>query len=150
MILLDTDHLSVFRFGAHPRAVALKERLRASTDRPIVVSVISVEEQLRGWLAEVSRARTQAKQLLAYEELAKAVEFFRKWRIVRFDARAAVEFDRLRRLCRRLNASDLKIAAVAVANDALLLSANLRDFGQVPGLHVENWLVEPPPEPALQ
>jgi tRNA(fMet)-specific endonuclease VapC len=34
----------------------------------------------------------------------------------------------------------LKIAAIAIANDALLLSANLRDFEQVPGLRVEDWL----------
>ena len=35
---------------------------------------------------------------------------------------------------------DLKIAAIALVNDALLLSGNLRDFRQVPGLRVENWL----------
>jgi predicted nucleic acid-binding protein len=36
---------------------------------------------------------------------------------------------------------DLKISATALAKDALLLSANLHDFQQVPGLRVENWLV---------
>jgi tRNA(fMet)-specific endonuclease VapC len=35
---------------------------------------------------------------------------------------------------------DLKIAATALACDVLLLSANLRDFEQVPDLQVENWL----------
>jgi tRNA(fMet)-specific endonuclease VapC len=35
---------------------------------------------------------------------------------------------------------DMKIAAIALASDAVLLSANLRDFRQVPGLKVENWL----------
>ena len=35
---------------------------------------------------------------------------------------------------------DLKIASLALANDALLLSANLRDFEQVSGLSVESWL----------
>jgi predicted nucleic acid-binding protein len=34
----------------------------------------------------------------------------------------------------------LKIAATALVNDALLLSANLRDFQKVPNLRVENWL----------
>jgi predicted nucleic acid-binding protein len=34
----------------------------------------------------------------------------------------------------------LKIAAIALANNARLLSANLRDFEKVPGLHVENWI----------
>lgn len=35
---------------------------------------------------------------------------------------------------------DLKIAAVALVNQALLLSANRRDFELVPGLRVEDWL----------
>ena len=35
---------------------------------------------------------------------------------------------------------DLKIAAIAVAEDATLLSANVSDFQQVPGLRVEDWL----------
>ena len=37
---------------------------------------------------------------------------------------------------------DLKIACIALVHNALLLSANLRDFQQVPGLRVENWLTE--------
>jgi len=34
---------------------------------------------------------------------------------------------------------DLKIAAIALEHQALVLSGNLRDFHQVPGLHVEDW-----------
>ena len=35
---------------------------------------------------------------------------------------------------------DLRIASIAIANDATLLSRNLKDFSRVPGLRVENWL----------
>jgi tRNA(fMet)-specific endonuclease VapC len=35
---------------------------------------------------------------------------------------------------------DLKIAAIALSHEALLLSRNLRDFNSVPDLRVENWL----------
>ena len=35
---------------------------------------------------------------------------------------------------------DLKIAAIALAHDTLLLSANLRDFQQIPNLRVANWI----------
>jgi predicted nucleic acid-binding protein len=34
------------------------------------------------------------------------------------------------------------LAAIALVQGALLLSANLRDFRQVPGLNVESWLDE--------
>jgi tRNA(fMet)-specific endonuclease VapC len=40
----------------------------------------------------------------------------------------------------RIGTQDLKIAALAIVHDALLLSANLRDFEQVPGLNAEDWL----------
>ncbi len=39
-----------------------------------------------------------------------------------------------------INTMDLKIAAMTLVHGALLLSANLRDFQQVPGLRVEDWL----------
>jgi tRNA(fMet)-specific endonuclease VapC len=34
---------------------------------------------------------------------------------------------------------DLRIGAIALANDALLISRNLRDFMRIPNLHVEDW-----------
>ena len=36
--------------------------------------------------------------------------------------------------------TDLKIASIALVHDALVLSANRRDFQKVPGLRVEDWL----------
>jgi tRNA(fMet)-specific endonuclease VapC len=59
-----------------------------------------------------------------------------------FDERAAAEFARLRKAKVRIGSMDLKIASNAPVHDALLLSANLRDFEKVPGLRVEDWLKE--------
>jgi tRNA(fMet)-specific endonuclease VapC len=56
------------------------------------------------------------------------------------DESAASRFDDLRSQRLRLGAKDLKIAATAFVDNALLLSANRRDFERVPGLRVENWL----------
>lgn len=49
-------------------------------------------------------------------------------------------FHRLKAERVRVGTMDLKIAAVCMAHDVLLLSRNLADFQQVPGLRVENWL----------
>jgi tRNA(fMet)-specific endonuclease VapC len=72
--------------------------------------------------------------------LALLIEFLANWQIIGFDQQAAAEFKRLRKLCRRVGTFDLKIAAIARIHDALLLTSNRRDFGQIPGLQVESWI----------
>ena len=39
----------------------------------------------------------------------------------------------------RIGTMDLKIAAITIANNATLLSRNLKDFNKVTGLEVEDW-----------
>jgi tRNA(fMet)-specific endonuclease VapC len=58
-----------------------------------------------------------------------------------FDAAASHEFVRLRKGGIRIGTMDLRIAAIALAHDALLISRNLVDFQKVPGLRVEDWTV---------
>jgi len=57
-----------------------------------------------------------------------------------FDDAAADRFESLRAGGLRIGSMDLKIAAIALVHDALLLSANLEDFEQIPGLRLDNWL----------
>lgn len=57
-----------------------------------------------------------------------------------FEERAADQFTALRRKRIRIGTMDLKIASIALVNDALLLSSNLRDFSLVPNLRCEDWL----------
>ena len=140
MIILDTDHLTVLRYEDDSRHPALTSRLDASRDQHMVTTAVTVEEQMRGWLAEINRWREVRRQITAYERLARMVEFLSEWEIIRLDDAAADEFDRLRKQGVRIGSQDLKIASVALAHDAQLLSANLRDFRRVPGLRVENWL----------
>ena len=59
--------------------------------------------------------------------------------ILDFDQDAAAEFERLIRLKVRIGTMDLRIAAITIAQDAVLLSKNLTDFRKVPGLRVEDW-----------
>jgi tRNA(fMet)-specific endonuclease VapC len=140
MILLDTDHLSILVNARASTHGTLLRRMEAAGTEFFGVPVVAAEEQCRGWLAEVTRQRDVDRQVLAYDNLAKLFDFLGHWAIVRFDTRAATEFKALRKQLRRMGTQDLKIAAIALANGALLLSANLRDFRQVPGLRVDNWL----------
>jgi tRNA(fMet)-specific endonuclease VapC len=141
MILLDSDHVSVVADLRHRRQADLRGRLEGVDDL-IAVPIVAVEEQLRGWLAEIHRQRQPHQQIVAYLRLAKLIDFFGEWQIVDWNEPAADAFLRLRKQRIRIGTQDLKIAAIALANDALLLSANLRDFQQVPLLRVEDWLTD--------
>jgi len=65
MILLDTDHLSVFTDARDPRHELLNRRLEAAAE-PVACTIVSVEEVLRGWLAMIHRLRDVHRQLPAY------------------------------------------------------------------------------------
>lgn len=90
-------------------------------------------------MAYVARSRTVAKQVEGYRRLRGHLENYRQIPLVDFDERAADVFQRLRRARIRIGTMDLKIAAIALANGATLLSRNVSDFQQVPGLAVEDW-----------
>jgi len=140
MLILDTDHLSVLQRPTTPAAVALNERLLTAPDHDIVTTVVSFEEQLRAWLNVIGRYADVSRQVTYYERLAGLAGFFHRWRMLPFDDAAAQEFKRLRHERIRIGTADLKIAAIALTHQGTLLSSNLRDFDQVPGLRVEDWL----------
>lgn len=140
MTLLDSDHLSVLRYRTSARGARLAERLANAPEPPVGTTVANVEEAMRGWLAAIAKEREVRRQVAAYRELAELFAFFAGLHIALFDEAAADHFDRLRAAKVRIGTMDLKTAAVAKANSALLLTANRQDFEQVPNLRFENWL----------
>jgi tRNA(fMet)-specific endonuclease VapC len=139
VILLDTDHLSVFTDERDPRHGLLNSRMEAAAEQ-VACTIVNVEEVLRGWLAVIHRLRAVHRQLPAYVRLGELFNMLSDWEIVPFDKRAADRFDGLRRQRIRIGSMDLKIASIALVNDALLVTSNLRDFSLVPALRCENWL----------
>ena len=67
-------------------------------------------------------------------------DFFGNWQLIEFSEEAADAFRSFRKQKIRIATTDLKIASIAVTTGATLLSRNLVDFEQIPGLQVENWL----------
>ena len=138
LLVLDTDHFSELERDLEP-SKRLSQRLNLSvTD--IVLTVITIEEEMRGWLAEINRRPDPHRQITPYAKLQRQVEAFADWIILPWDAESANFFLTLRRQGLRIGSMDLKIACIALAHDALLLTRNSADFAQVPGVRIENWL----------
>jgi tRNA(fMet)-specific endonuclease VapC len=135
VLILDTDILTIIQF----RQGALYERVVARLEAfspDVAVTIISFEEQLRGWLALISKSQALPSQIVAYGHLAALLHDFRDRRVLGFDSSAADIFTDLRWAHRRKGVMDLKIAAIALANGATLATRNRRDFGDIDGLQV--------------
>lgn len=138
MLILDTDHLSEIERGSVSGA-SLMARLEQSGEET-VATIISAEEQLRGWLAQIRANSDVANQTIAYGRLQARLAFYADWTLLPWTAGAAARFMALRRAGVRIGTMDLKIAAIALEAGGTVLSQNLIDFSKVPGLRVESWL----------
>jgi tRNA(fMet)-specific endonuclease VapC len=139
MFVLDTDHFSLMEWSAGAARQNLLTRLSQVSPGDVFTTIITYEEQTRGWMAYAARARTTAQQVEAYRKLERHLDLYGRVQVLGFDERAGTEFERLRTARLRVGTMDLKIAAIALVHDATLLSRNLTDFHRVPGLKVEDW-----------
>lgn len=141
MFVLDTDHITLLERGESVEAKRLLSRLAGVSEGEVATTIISFEEQTRGWLSYLARARTLAQQVEAYDRLRRMVENYRLIPLLNFDATSASEYQRLTRARLRIGSMDLKIAAISLAHDATLITRNLTDFRKVAGLKIEDWTV---------
>jgi tRNA(fMet)-specific endonuclease VapC len=138
MYILDTDHLSLIqRNGQEGKRILTK--LATIEKAEVAVTVITYEEQVRGPLNVLSRAKTPDEQVFAYQGLQQLGMDYRSIVIIPFSHAAALEHQRLRKAYPRLGNMDLKIAAISLMNNAILLTRNTSDFGQIMELSIEDW-----------
>ncbi|MDP6119294.1 MAG: type II toxin-antitoxin system VapC family toxin [Planctomycetota bacterium] len=138
MIVLDTDHASELFFGS-AAGRRLEERITKQEDE-VVLNAITVEEQLRGWLAAIRRRTKPEEQFQAYDQLVRQTEFASAFHVLAWDQDAFEIYAKLRQARLRVGTQDLKIASITMAHGGTLLTRNTSDFGKVRGLQFENWL----------
>ncbi len=138
VVILDTNH-----FRELVEAGVLGRRLLARIEEnqaEVFTCIVAAEETLRGWMALLNQQKPGPDQIAAYVEFQRSLETLAYFTIMPFDHETADHFVRLRSQFPRHGTMDLKIAAICLAHDTLLLSRNLQDFEKIPGLKVENWL----------
>jgi tRNA(fMet)-specific endonuclease VapC len=141
MVILDTDHLSLMQEPESAAKARLSVRLQGTDPQEIATTIVTYEEQTRGWMAYKARAKNVSQEIDAYAKLSRHIQNYRTISVLDFDETTAVELQRLRSLRIRIGTMDLKIAAITLARDATLLTRNLGDFRKVPGLKVEDWTI---------
>ena len=107
---------------------------------PVVTTIISFEEQTRGWLSFIATSKRLEREVEGYRRLHHLLEKYSIRPVLDFDDASASRYEELKRSRVRIGTMDLKIAAICIAHDARLLTRNVRDFGAIPALRVENWV----------
>ena len=90
--VLDTDHLVILQRRTQPACGNLTARLRQEDPASVFASVISVQEQMQGWLALLNRARSASQNVLAYTELKELGRSFFEMNVLSFSAEAQDRF----------------------------------------------------------
>ena len=87
MLVLDTDHLVELDRGS-AKGAALREKLEKASDE-VATTIISAEEQFRGWLAQIHRQRDPHQQIHAHRRPQRRIEFFAARNVLPWDKDAA-------------------------------------------------------------
>ena len=139
MFVLDTDHATFYQQGN----VVLEKYLSLLSQSELATTIVTYEEQVTGRLAVIRRAKTLPQRQQAFFWLGRTLDFFCRVPVLQFDERAATTYQGLMALKLRIGTQDLLIASIALANQATLLTRNLRDYRQVPGLELQDWTTPP-------
>lgn len=140
MYILDTDHLSLIQRGGRSGQQILSRVAHLRKDE-LFVTVISYEEQVKGWFKVLSAAKRRDETAFGYLGLQQMTQDYCAIAMLPFDMPAIEQYEQLRVRYRRLGQNDLKIAAIVIHHHGTLLSCNQKDFGQIAELKSENWAV---------
>jgi tRNA(fMet)-specific endonuclease VapC len=107
----------------------------------LAFSIISFHEPVLGCHTYINRARHASDVVRGYGMLAQVLRDFVAAPVAPFDAAAAAVFDRLLAQRVRVATMDLRIASIALSRWMVLVTRNVSDFGEIPGLQIEDWTV---------
>jgi tRNA(fMet)-specific endonuclease VapC len=132
---LDTDHVSLFQRG-HPQ---ITNRLAKVASTELSITIITLEEQLRGRFQMTRRASSPSELILAYQNLHVTFDSLKSFSILDFSPAASSIYASLASQKIRIGTQDLRIAAIALALEGIIVTRNQRDFGKIPNLMIEDW-----------
>jgi tRNA(fMet)-specific endonuclease VapC len=136
LYVLDTDIAGLMQ-NLHPTVMQHLYALAAGAS--VVTTIVTVAEDLSGWLPACRRARDGPARAKAYARLQRGLDFYRGKDCLPFDAAAAAIFDQLRAQKLRVGTNDLSIAAIVLSVGGVLVTRNIKDFQRIPGLILEDW-----------
>src|ERR1700730_7436139 len=122
--LLDTDHLSILQRKAGPEYLRLSTWMAQFTALDFACSVVSLHEQVVGAHAFLNQAKNSAGLIRGYEFLERLPRDYLAFPLLPFDAPSAAIYDRLLGQSLRIGTMDLRLAAIALSRNLMVLTRN--------------------------
>jgi tRNA(fMet)-specific endonuclease VapC len=138
MILLDTDTVTHFSYGNEN----VKRKIEAVGDEELGVSIITRNEIIRGRADNLLKAANEDELRIAMERFRQAEAMLSDFLVVELDDAAIRYFGELRKQkkLKKMKRPDMLIACTALAQEALLVTRNTKDFQGITGLRLDNWV----------
>ncbi|MEH2250714.1 type II toxin-antitoxin system VapC family toxin [Nostoc sp.] len=139
LYILDTDHVTLSQHGNSK----ILQRAQVVGSSNIFVTTVTLEEQLKGRLASISKCAINPELLaVAHRNLRKTQVYFCSMNLLEFDEAAYNCYQSLRWQKIKIGTQDLRIAAIALANQSILVTRNHQDFNKVPNLSLQDWTMD--------
>lgn len=141
MFILDSDHLSLLQNRKSDESMRLLFRMSAQPRSHFFVAIVSFHEQVNGWIGYISKSKDSSGLVRGYMKLNGILSNFAKAQVLPFSTAAAHIYDELKTQSPRVGAMDLRIGAIALANQMTVLTRNTVDFERIPNLMIEDCTV---------
>ncbi len=137
LYIFDTDHVSLFQYQ-HPQVT---RRVKNTNPNEIAVTIITLEEQLYGRLNKIRRANKSTALVSAYAKLQATWDFFNTVNLLNFTEEANAHYTSLISQRIRIGTQDLKIGAITLSVDGIVVTRNQKDFAKIPNLQWQDWTI---------
>jgi predicted nucleic acid-binding protein len=136
--LLDTDTLSLALHRSE-QFPGLASRILAESPDRVSISIITVEEVLRGALDSVRKDQRTPRVVKRYRFLQEVLEAVAEFNVLPYDDAAQAIFQNLGASTKRIGTQDCRIACVALALGCTVVTRNTAHFSQIAGIQLEDW-----------
>jgi tRNA(fMet)-specific endonuclease VapC len=135
--VMDTDILSLYQRNH----LQISDRIRVARANGVILktTVVTVEEQYAGRLAQIRKAKNSEALVAAYDRLIATFSLFSQLDVLPYNLPADECFRQFRQTGIRIGTQDLRIASIVVAHNSILLTRNRKDFERVPDPTIEDW-----------
>jgi len=138
--ILDTNVINALH-GYDPNVV---DKLAKVDLSDVATTIITAEELIGGWFNEIGKANKSDKLsnlIYSYKGFSATLTYLKEIRVLEFDQKAYEIYLQLRQQIKMKRTGDIRIAAIALSVNGIVVTRNHKDFTKVPNLQIEDWTV---------